>query len=401
MTMPKPKLKPKIVDAISLNNFDSDDFLANYWQQKPLLIRNAMEDFRNPISADELAGLACEEEVESRLIIEDNNQWQLQHGPFNEESFQQLPEHNWTLLVQAVDHYVPAVAKLRRFFQFIPNWRIDDIMVSYASRGGSVGPHFDNYDVFLIQGQGQRHWQVGEPCSAASSLQTGQPLSLLSEFNQQQQWQLQAGDILYLPPLYSHWGVAQSDDCMTYSVGFRAPSHGEILADFCDDQLAQLSDQLRYQDPQLPPQDNPGELTPAAIAQVQSILQQQLANSDAISQWFGRYMTRPKYALDDDLEAERITLQQLQDDLASASFIHRDSATRFAFTHQDDDVILFINGVATHCQQQRAQLAQLLAASDHYPVAVIAAFLRNDDCQRLLLDLFSRGDLYIDSDILD
>jgi len=155
----------------ALNNLNIADFLQNYWQQQPLVIRNALPNFNNPISPDELAGLACEDQVESRLITTSNGEWNLQHGPLTERHFQQLPTKDWTLLVQAVDHYVADAAKLLNYFRFIPNWRIDDVMASYASTGGSVGPHYDNYDVFLIQGLGSRRWSLGPRSSEASKRQ--------------------------------------------------------------------------------------------------------------------------------------------------------------------------------------------------------------------------------------
>jgi len=148
-----------------LGDLTADQFLAEYWQKKPLLIRNAIPNFEPPINGDDLAGLSLEAEVESRLVIGDD--WALEHGPFEESRFASLPEHNWSLLVQGVDLWVPEVAGLLSSFDFLPSWRVDDIMVSYAEDGGNVGPHFDYYDVFLIQGEGQRHWQIGQHCSEA------------------------------------------------------------------------------------------------------------------------------------------------------------------------------------------------------------------------------------------
>ncbi len=149
-----------------LGGLTAREFLRDYWQKKPLLIRQAIPDFESPIDADELAGLALEEEVESRVIIA----WELRRGPFSEDSFSQLPEREWTLLVQAVDQFVPEVAELLEHFRFLPSWRIDDVMISFAAPGGSVGPHFDNYDVFLLQGKGKRHWKIGQMCDSDSAL---------------------------------------------------------------------------------------------------------------------------------------------------------------------------------------------------------------------------------------
>ena len=257
-----PHSKQKIFNSVfKLNGFDEDDFLQNYWQQKPLLIKGGLIDFESPLSPNELAGLACEEDIESRLIRGNNtNGFELIHGPLDEKIFETLPENNWTILVQAVDHYVAKVAEIVNYFHFLPRWRIDDIMVSYATTGGSTGPHYDNYDVFLIQGAGSRQWQVGTKYSNHSKLRENKQLHLLANFEPLQEWTLNSGDILYLPPGYGHWGVSLCDECMTYSVGFRAPSYTEILSSFCDDKISKLNEQLRYSEPGLPNKYTPEKL---------------------------------------------------------------------------------------------------------------------------------------------
>ena len=181
---------------MKLNNFDTETFLRDYWQQKPLLIRNAFADWINPLEPDELAGLACEPEVESRLIIGAQGSWAVEHGPLAEARFAVLGQEPSTLLVQAVDHHVPEVAALLAPFRFIPNWRIDDVMVSYATDGGGVGPHFDQYDVFLIQGHGQRRWRVGQLCDDTSALLPHDELRLLADFQATDEWLLEPGDSL-------------------------------------------------------------------------------------------------------------------------------------------------------------------------------------------------------------
>ena len=177
-----------------LGDLSPEEFLRDYWQKKPLLIRNAIPDFEPPIDGNELAGLSLETEVESRLVV--GTEWQLENGPFTEQRFQTLPSSHWTLLVQAVDLWVPEVAALLREFAFLPPWRLDDIMVSYAQDGGSVGPHFDYYDVFLLQGAGQRRWQIGQACAASSPLLENTDLKILSQFRPTDEWVLNCGDML-------------------------------------------------------------------------------------------------------------------------------------------------------------------------------------------------------------
>ena len=179
-----------------LGDISAEEFLADYWQKKPLLIRNAIPNFEPPVDGDELAGMALEQEVESRLVV--GADWQLEHGPFTEERFQTLPSTDWTLLVQAVDLWVPEVAELLHEFNFLPPWRLDDIMVSYAEAGGSVGPHFDYYDVFLLQGAGQRRWQIGQRCDNDTPLATGTDLKIIADFKATNEWVLNTGDMLWV-----------------------------------------------------------------------------------------------------------------------------------------------------------------------------------------------------------
>ena len=291
-----------------LGSLSADEFLKDYWQKKPLLIRNAVPGFISPITADELAGLSLEEDIESRIVIErgDIGPWQLQSGPFEESIFQQLPEDHWTLLVQAVDLWVPEVKALLNKFTFLPPWRLDDIMVSYAPKGGSVGPHFDYYDVFLLQGHGQRRWQVGNLCDAQSPRLDNTPLRILSEFSKQDEWVLNPGDMLYLPPRLAHWGIAEND-CLTYSIGFRAPSMTDMLGDLTTELMAQEHTSY-YQDPPLTPDMATTAIHPAFIQQVKSMLNELLDDESLLSDWFARYMTSPKYPdlldeVDEDREA--------------------------------------------------------------------------------------------------
>jgi len=383
-------------DNYAINNLDIGVFLRDYWQQKPLLIRAALPDFNNPLSPDELAGLACEEDIESRIVSRKGEQWHLQLGPFDEHSFAQLPAQNWTLLVQAVDHIVPEAADLLNYFRFIPNWRLDDVMASYATTGGSVGPHYDNYDVFLLQGAGRRQWRVGAAFAAGDKLLKHEHLRLIEDFQGHSEWTLEPGDMLYLPPLYSHWGVALSDDCMTYSIGFRAPSKGEILSDFCDHQIQQLSEQQRYGDAGLTLQSNPGEISAEAIATVQQIISAQLTDSHAIADWFGRYMTEVKYPLDElDIELDAHWQQQL---VASES-VYRDPASRFSFSGSGQRVTAFVNG-GRHRNINR-QLIELLCSQQHYSSAQLAALVSDSDDGTMVQYLMAQGSLILDHELLD
>ena len=275
--------------------FDKESFLRDCWQKRPLLIRNPWKSWRNPVSPDELAGLACEEAIESRLVTRRSDSWSLEQGPLAESRFGRLGRKPWTLLVQAVDHHVPEVAALLEPFRFIPNWRVDDVMVSYAVDGGGVGPHFDQYDVFLVQGLGRRRWRLGGACDRDTELLPHDDLRLLASFEPTDEWVLEPGDILYVPPRIAHDGIAVGDDCMTYSIGFRAPSRRELIADWSEALLADLDDDDRYADPDLPPQQNPGEITAQALARLHGMVTERLLDRDAFARWFAQSATSPKY----------------------------------------------------------------------------------------------------------
>lgn len=275
------------------------DFLRDYWQQKPLFIKNALAHWQAPLDGNELAGLALEESIESRLIIEQTgknplkSQWQLEHGPLAEERFATLPPSHFTLLIQALDQICPEIHDLLQQFKFLPHWRVDDIMASIAPTGGSVGPHFDYYDVFLLQGTGNRHWQIGQKCSEQSPLLTDCPLKILTEFDTQTQYLAQPGDLLYIPANIAHWGIAATDDCTTYSIGFRAPSYSDILLDLSQDIASELSADIRYRDPVNLQANLGGEITQQVIAQIAERCRSYFT-PERVGQWLGCHLTEEK-----------------------------------------------------------------------------------------------------------
>jgi 50S ribosomal protein L16 3-hydroxylase len=354
---------------MQLIGFDTATFLRDTWQQRPLLIRNPWDRWRNPLSPDELAGLACEDGVEARLIEQDRDALQAEDGPFPAERFGRLGKQPFALLVQAVDHHVPEVAALLAAFRFIPSWRIDDVMVSCASNGGGVGAHFDHYDVFLIQGAGRRRWQVGARCDETTALLPHDDLRLLADFQPTEEWILEPGDILYVPPRFPHNGIAVSDDCMTYSIGFRAPARADLLSAWCDDLLAEMDDDDRYEDPGLEPQDNPGEISPAAIARLHALVTERLGDRAAFARWFGGYNSTPKYPEMDWQPEVPIRVEDVRADIAEALPLLRNPASRFAFIRpKADAVLLFVDGECFECTGAAATFAERLCANDRFTV---------------------------------
>jgi len=315
-----------------LGDLSVEQFLAEYWQKRPLLIRQALPGYTCPVSPDELAGLACEEEVESRLIMEKDGAtpWQVEHGPFPESRFSDLPATHWTLLVQEINKHVPDFALLQERFAFIPNWRLDDVMVSYAPDQGTVGPHADNYDVFLIQGLGRRRWQVNERAPAPDELIPGLPLRIMRTFEPQQEWVLEPGDMLYLPPGVAHYGVALGE-CITISVGFRAPNWYELRRDYFDDRLAGSDTEIFYADPDLHAQENPGELAESARQKVRTALRALVEDDAGIDRWLGGWLTEPRPGHTIPEPEERLEPTQLLARLEAAGEIWRSEYCRFTF----------------------------------------------------------------------
>ncbi|MES2290446.1 MAG: cupin domain-containing protein [Pseudomonadota bacterium] len=346
-----------------LKTFDTDTFLRDYWQKKPLLIRNPWDRWVNPVEPDELAGLACEDDAEARLIEQTRASWKVEYGPFAEKRFAKLGKKPWTLLVQAVDHVVPDVAALIDPFRFIPNWRIDDVMVSYASDGGGVGPHFDQYDVFLIQGLGKRRWRIGQACDEASALLPHDDLRLLAGFETVDEWVLEPGDILYVPPGVAHDGVAVGDDCMTYSVGFRAPSRSELVAHWCDHVLGELAEDDRYGDAGLPVQANPGEITPAAITRLRAMITAALCDEGRFAHWFGTWNSEPKYPERDWRPEAPVTLEEVRKAITQGTAVERNPASRFAFVRNGEGLTLFVDGESFDAWDDAARFVEAISGT--------------------------------------
>lgn len=274
-----------------LGGLTAQQFIRDYWQKQPLLIRGAFPGFGDMLTPDELAGLACEEDAQSRLVLQRRGKWQLEQGPFDETRFASLPEKGWSLLVQGVNHFLPEADELLHRFDFIPRARLDDLMVSYAPDGGGVGPHFDSYDVFLLQGHGKRLWRVSS--QQDHELVPNAPLRILKNFITDQEWLLEPGDMLYLPPRLAHWGIAVGP-CMTWSVGFRAPSAQELATQFLGYMQEKVSVAGMYADPDLHLQRHPAEIGTQMLGKVEAMLREIRWGGVEVAGFLGTYLTEPK-----------------------------------------------------------------------------------------------------------
>lgn len=274
-----------------LGGMSQDRFLAEYWQQKPLLMRQALPGFGDWLDREGLSRLAGLEDAESRLVQHKRGGWHLHHGPFEADDLNTLPAKGWSLLVSGVNHLLEEGDALLNAFDFVPRARLDDLMVSFAPKGGGVGPHFDSYDVFLIQGMGRRRWEISDQTDL--TLVPGAPLRILQNFEPTQSWELEPGDMLYLPPKFAHNGVALGD-CMTWSVGFRSPTGQEIVTQF----MNYLQDHLQvdgiYSDPRLKRQRHPGEIPARLLAWTEEVIRKARWDKQAITDFLGLYLSEPK-----------------------------------------------------------------------------------------------------------
>lgn len=348
-----------------LNNLTPAQFLARYWQKKPLLIRQAIPNFKGSMSPNDLAGLACEDDVQARIIKQKKDKWSVQNSPFDESDFTKLPAKDWTLLVQSVNHYQLEAANLLTQFNFIPHARLDDLMVSFAPTGGGVGAHVDSYDVFLLQGSGKRNWKISTQTDL--SLVEGAPLKILKNFKPEQEWLLEAGDMLYLPPQVAHWGVSESDNCMTYSIGFRAPKTQELQHEFLNYLQDNIQAEGLYTDPDLKLQNHPAEISESMISKVSDSLQKMTWDKEDIANFLGKYLTEPK--LDVVFEPSRKISKNEFSKLLAKKPLHLSLKSQMLFTNNH----FYLNGEKLIVSTEIGEYMRDLADKRHLDTPALQA----------------------------
>ncbi len=382
-----------------IHQLDVGWFLNEFWQKQPLVIRQALPDFESPLTPEELAGLACEEDVNSRIVIEKDGEhpWQPIYGPMDDEVFAGLPDTHWTLLVNDVEKHLPEFADIVDLFRFIPEWRLDDLMISYAPEGGSVGPHMDLYDVFILQARGHRRWNISiRPVDEDNQVE-GTPLRIQRHFEAEFSSLLNPGDLIYIPPAVSHHGVA-TDDCMSYSIGYRAPAHGEMVSDYIAFLTQELPPEQVYRDRDLQAQSHANEITDAAVERVRTIFQHYLdTDNDQLRRWLGRFVSDPQADVSHPAEQTFDQLEQLLTYMEDQQLLlMRNPASRFAFLRNNDDALLYIDR-DEHAVSIR--FAELLCDQRRPAVQTLVATSSGNEKQ-LLLDLFNGGKLMlIDADV--
>ncbi|MFT4826427.1 MAG: 50S ribosomal protein L16 3-hydroxylase [Halioglobus sp.] len=365
-------------------NLDRENFLANYWQRTPLLIPKAIPQFESLIDANELAGLALEEDVESRIVEFHNDNWQLHQGPFTEKSFDR--DKPWTLLVQAVDHYVEEVAQLLKLVDFIPHWRIDDIMISYAVDGGSVGPHYDNYDVFLLQALGQREWRLGQRCDEHTALKAGTDLRIVEDFQCESQQLLGPGDILYVPPGVAHWGISKGEG-ITYSIGFRAPRITDLLSRGVDARLETISTEDFYRDPDLTAVNRPGEISIEDSRRAKNQFLAALSQQED-TRWFGELVTEPKYQLDPISSSQTPDVEDLRQ---AGTCLGLSPDSKLAWQQSGENVVVFANGESTVYSDTVLPMIIVLCSEWLLDHAAVKDAMDNPESAALIINLLELG----------
>lgn len=372
-----------------LGDLTADDFLRDNWQQHPLLIRQAFPGFVPELDTDDIAGLACEEMAEARLISGSypEHDWTLRYGPFTEAELSSLPGENWTLLVQDIEKHYPPLRSLLSSFSFLPSWRMDDLMISVAAQGGSVGPHVDQYDVFLLQASGRRRWQTAR--SFNPDLLPGCELKVLQSFEAEQEWVLEAGDMLYLPPGVAHHGVAL-DLGMTWSIGMRAPSSADLLQAL-GEWLARHGDEGdRYRDSKITAAHKPGELDDAALEGFSQMIVSAARDKACFQAFMGSFLSQYRLAHEPAAPEQQISPAALLEALRNGAQLHHNPWTRLLWLATKNGALLFAAGDEFTCS---ADLAPLICRN---PVSLPVEGPAHSEALDLAARLLNKGHLYLD-----
>lgn len=343
-----------------LGGLTATEFLRDYWQKKPLLIRQAIPGFEPLLSRDELFALVQRDDVESRLLTHVKRQWKMDNGPF--EQVPSVEQKDWTLLVQGVNLYDDNVDSLMRRFDFVPDARLDDLMISYATETGGVGAHFDSYDVFLLQAHGHRRWRISAQTDL--TLVDGMPLKILSNFQPEEEFILAPGDMLYLPPHYAHEGVAM-DECMTYSIGFRAPSYQELGEAFLESMIDSIDLPGRYEDPDLKPSKYHSEISNTMLARVTAEIDKIRFTKEDITIFLGEYLSELKAHIFFDAPEVLTRAQFIKE--AKKSGVRLSSKT--LMLHRKN--YIFINGTSFEVDQDDLINLRILAEQRELPPGIL------------------------------
>lgn len=371
-----------------------DEFLAEYWQKKPIIIKGGFKNFEDPISPDEIAGLAMEEDVDSRFVSNLNDQWVAEHGPFSADKFESLGETNWSFIIQAANHWHSDAAQLVEPFLGMPNWLFDDLMISYSVKDGGVGPHIDQYDVFIIQGSGKRHWRVGA-LDEGQYKETSRHVALrqIEGFEPIIDDILEPGDILYIPPGFPHDGYAL-EPSMSYSVGFRSPKEQELISNFADYVLAHDMGDVHMHNPNLSTQDGNGKIQTSDLQHLTTMLNSSLQNPEIIQDFMGCMLSQSRHQLDIVAPEQLWTEEEVQLHIMNGGVINRVAGLR-ALYHEQDSGIAYINGEVIKVAEQDRAIITLLCDQDWLAIENLGQEISSANVA-LICELINKGYWFIE-----
>lgn len=372
---------------LDLNQMSHNEFLTTYWQKKPVVIRQGFKDFVDPIAPDEFAGIAMEETVQSRLVSKKNGQWKAEFGPF--ESYDHLGERDWSLVIQALDNFSEEAAELIEPFRFLPHWRLDDLMVSFATEGGSVGPHIDNYDTFICQGSGKRHWRVGDRGQHAEVV-PHEALLHVEPFDAIIDVELEAGDILYIPPGFPHEGIAL-EPSMSFSVGFRANSAISLLSGFADHIIDNDLGGKLLEDPNRQAISNSGEISNDDYANIKQQLQNLLDDDTLFKNFVGNFLTNAKHELDLMPSDEPFGHEEVSELLGIHAIKRLGGLRAFYFEDTISNGICYINGEQVTFDSEIAPVIKLLCNQVIVTPDDLSDWRENKHFVTLMAELLDQG----------
>ncbi|OEF08263.1 cupin domain-containing protein [Vibrio genomosp. F10] len=378
-------------------SFSLDSFLAEFWHKKPTIIKGGFARFEDPISPEELAGLTMEEEVDSRYVSNFDNKWIAEHGPFDEAKFSQLPASHWQLIVQAANHWHEGVAELSHAFKHLPQWLFDDLMICYSETGGGVGPHIDQYDVFIIQGSGKRHWRVGDKdVGQYKETQRAAALRQIEGFDAIIDDILEPGDILYIPPGFPHEGVAL-EPSMSYSMGYRSPKEQELVSNFADYVLAHDIGDVHLHNPNLKTQAQHGEILSSDLTLLTEMLTRAIEEPDTLKDFMGSMLSQSRHQLalyppEDVWQSEEISLQ-----LANEVTFMKVSGLR-ALYNESEPCVAYIDGNMFKVDLEQQDFLHRLCNSDTLSALDFNRPIGSADIA-LLTDLVNKGYWYCDEQV--
>lgn len=387
-----------------LGGLTAAQFLRDYWQKKPLFVKGAFPNFEDPLSADEIAGLAFEEFIPSRFIFEEGGErpWELKMGPFFEEDFASLADKKWMLVVNDIEKSLPHLKSMLDPFRFIPNWRLDDLQASLGEDGGSVGAHWDDYDVFLIQGEGKKRWQISYDEVSEDDFVEGIDIRLIEHFKPDEEWLVEPGDLLYLPPRIGHFGI-NIGRSVTWSVGFRAPKHSEMLHDFTGSLLEDIAEDARFTDPDLTQVTQIGELDDLAVERVSKVIHQYLTlNPEAIARWFGQHITEPKLFQTPEPRAELYSAEALSQLIAEKGELERHPGITFLYRDINERRYLFAGGEEFSLPVEEGEIIRMICQHPELTAGMMAAPVASSkEVEALILQLVNDGYYFDYSDESD